>query len=129
MNGEKEMFNVFKLFSKKEPKEIELDEPKEKLADYDANEDLCNGDNVTKWKWNEFCLNCLNVTNHNERMTGICLNCGAKEPKGGFKDVVGVPGISRDIVLNGEWAEQIRINEKTYINKQMVYIKLSGIGE
>lgn len=92
---------LYNLFQKDPPK----------LKPFDPMENLCNGDNVTKWKHIRLCPNCLNETTHQERMTEICLSCG----KGGR--LLSSDGVVREIVYKGKWCENLRFNGKHYLDK------------
>lgn len=80
--------------------------------DYDPFENLCKGDNVTKWRYIRVCPDCLNETTHQERMTSICLKCGMYNKK-----LLTTDGAVRKIYYKGGWRENLRIKGSYYIDK------------
>ena len=87
---------------------------KKALEDYDYTNNLCSGNNSTRWDHGEFCTTCLSIVSHREFMTSICLTCGT-ETKYPFPS-----GCYRKIYLGGKWVEQVRVNGVDYLDKKKV---------
>ena len=102
---------MFSWFKKKIENKIPI-----ALENYDYTNNLCDGNNVTKWVTEDFCTTCLSELSHGEWTTKICLTCGTESER------LSPTGVYRKIYLDGKWVQHLRIKGVDYLDK----IKVKG---